>query len=186
MIIDLHSTNQVEAIKNTQRDYKLAFTSGCFDLFHGGHVFFIKQIRKTILKDANANASTSIDANIDTHTDTKLLIAIHSDKEIKKRKGSSRPVLSQDQRAYILDNIKGVDMVSIWDGWLDIIDLVKNIRPDYMATTADKSSHSEEQNAQTSWLKIVNEISAIPIIIDKKTPYLSTTELISKINEPKE
>ncbi len=167
MIIDLHDSKQLETLTPMVRSYKLAFTSGCFDLFHGGHVFFIDQIRKEIPREA------------------KLLVAIHSDNEISKRKGQTRPVLSQEQRAFILDHIKGVDLVGIWNGWLDIIDLVRKIKPDYMATTADKSDLAEKENSQTNWSKIVAEISATPVIIDKNTPYLSTTELISKINESK-
>lgn len=42
-----------------------------------------------------------------------LFIQIESDKDVKFEKGEERPIICEDERAFIVDNIKGVDFVII-------------------------------------------------------------------------
>ena len=53
---------------------KIAFTNGCFDILHVGHVRYLKKAKKT--------------ADI-------LVLALNSDSSVRKIKGDKRPLVSQ-------------------------------------------------------------------------------------------
>jgi FAD synthetase len=96
----------------------IVLVGGCFDILHPGHVIFLQKAKK--LAD-------------------KLVILLESDKKIKKIKGTSRPIHSQKQRAYVLKSLKFVDEVIS----LPFIEkeeqygkYIKKIKPDFIATTA--------------------------------------------------
>lgn len=74
--------------------YKIVLTNGCFDLLHRGHVDY--------LKDAKASGD-------------KLIIALNSDNSVKNLKGSSRPIQNQKDRAVILEALRSVDLVVIFN-----------------------------------------------------------------------
>ncbi len=72
---------------------KLVFTNGCFDLLHPGHVDYLEKARA--LGD-------------------RLLVAINSDISVRVLKGSSRPIVPQQERAEILAALECVDFVLIF------------------------------------------------------------------------
>ena len=55
-----------------------------------------------------------------------LIVAIDSDRRVKEKKGSSRPVNTQHERIIMMSSIKWVDEVCVFDTDQDLIDLVKN------------------------------------------------------------
>ena len=59
---------------------KVVFTNGCYDLLHPGHVRLLEQARS--LGDV-------------------LILALNSDDSVRRLKGPSRPLLSQDERAEV-------------------------------------------------------------------------------------
>lgn len=77
----------------TKRD-KVVFTNGCFDLLHPGHIHLLKESKK--LGD-------------------KLIVGLNSDESIKRIKGPSRPILSQDQRKKMLEALDIADEVIIFE-----------------------------------------------------------------------
>jgi len=140
---------------------KTAFTSGCFDLMHPGHIKFIKEIRSKL------------------PIETKLIVALHGDEAIRDKKGAPRPLLSSTERKLMLENIKGVDEVIVWEGWETVIELVFDLDPDYLVTTNDKLKENDWEN---SWQKVSKKIGAELIGVEKHGDY-STTEYLNKINE---
>ena len=80
-----------ERKRNRQR---VAFTNGCFDLLHPGHIHCLEQAR----------AQGEV-----------LVVAINSDAGVRQLKGAGRPIIPQDERAEILAALACVDYVVIFD-----------------------------------------------------------------------
>lgn len=92
------------------------FVNGTFDVLHPGHIAMITY------------ASNSGD---------ELVIAIDSDRRVKEKKGSDRPINNEDIRAKMLFHIKGVDRVVIFDTDDDLRNAVKEYEPDIMIVGSD-------------------------------------------------
>ena len=73
---------------------KIVFTNGCFDILHAGHVELLQAARE--LGDC-------------------LMVGINSDASVRRLKGESRPINSQDARAGVLGALQAVDAVSIFE-----------------------------------------------------------------------
>jgi rfaE bifunctional protein nucleotidyltransferase chain/domain len=78
-----------------QQGKSLVFTNGCFDLLHVGHVHFLKE------------AATQADV---------LWVAINSDTSIRRLKGPTRPIYSQEARLYLLNALQCVNGLFTFDG----------------------------------------------------------------------
>ncbi len=83
---------QVAAARRAGR--RIAFTNGCFDLLHPGHIRSLEEARS--LGDA-------------------LIVAINSDRSVREMKGAGRPLVSEDERAEVLASLEAVDWVVIFD-----------------------------------------------------------------------
>jgi D-beta-D-heptose 7-phosphate kinase/D-beta-D-heptose 1-phosphate adenosyltransferase len=77
-----------------RRGLKLVFTNGCFDLLHPGHVRYLAAARE-----------------MGDH----LLVAVNSDRSVRKIKGPSRPVQPEEVRAEMLAALENVDSVIVFD-----------------------------------------------------------------------
>ncbi len=71
----------------------VVLANGCFDLFHVGHIRYLKEARD--LGDI-------------------LVVALNSDSSVRRLKGPSRPILPQRERAEILSAFWFVDYVTIF------------------------------------------------------------------------
>jgi D-beta-D-heptose 7-phosphate kinase/D-beta-D-heptose 1-phosphate adenosyltransferase len=82
-----------------KRGLRVGFTNGCYDLLHPGHI--------SILAGAAAECDRLIVAiNI---------VAINSDRSVRRLKGSSRPVQDERSRARVLGALSAVDLVVVFD-----------------------------------------------------------------------
>jgi len=72
---------------------KIVFTNGCFDIIHRGHVEYLQKAKEF--------------GDI-------LVIGLNSDDSVKRLKGPHRPIMPQEDRAFILSHIVGVDFVCIF------------------------------------------------------------------------
>jgi rfaE bifunctional protein nucleotidyltransferase chain/domain len=84
---------------------QIVTTNGCFDLLHRGHVNYLESARSL---------------------GELLLVAINSDESVKKIKGPSRPLNSEQDRAYVLSALSCVDGVCVFneatpEAWLEKI-----------------------------------------------------------------
>jgi D-beta-D-heptose 7-phosphate kinase/D-beta-D-heptose 1-phosphate adenosyltransferase len=77
-----------------QNNKKVVFTNGCFDILHAGHVDYLTKAKE--FGDV-------------------LIIGLNSDKSVREIKGEKRPIVTQEERAYILNNLKCVDYVVLFD-----------------------------------------------------------------------
>ncbi len=94
---------------------KIAFTNGCFDLLHTGHIRYLAKARS--LADA-------------------LVVAINSDSSVKKIKGDKRPLIPEDERAEVLAALEFVDHVVIFDE-TDPHEIISYLLPDILVKGAD-------------------------------------------------
>ena len=93
----------------------IAFTNGVFDIIHEGHIAVL------------AEAATFADV---------LIVGINSDASVKKLKGDSRPVNSEDSRALIIASLIMVDAVVIFNEETPL-ELIKMIMPDVLVKGGD-------------------------------------------------
>ena len=99
---------------------KVVFTNGCFDILHAGHVDYL----------AKAKALGDI-----------LIVAMNSDSSTKSIKGDKRPIVPQNERAFILANLKPVDYVTIFDEDTPH-ETLKKLIPDILVKGADWSKEN--------------------------------------------
>ncbi len=94
---------------------KIAFTNGCFDLIHPGHV--------SLLSQARASAD-------------RLIVGLNSDASIKRLKGKDRPVQNETARGIVLASMGAVDLVLLFEEDTPI-ELIRAVRPDVLVKGAD-------------------------------------------------
>lgn len=93
----------------------LVFTNGCFDILHRGHADYL------------AFARSQGDA---------LVVGLNSDASVRRAKGPTRPVNSEQDRAYVLGSLRVVDFVVIFDED-EPRDLIAQILPDVLVKGKD-------------------------------------------------
>ncbi len=114
MIVSLQELLEILE-KERSNGKKVIFTNGCFDLLHAGHVDYLEK------------AKTLGDI---------LIVAINSDSSVKRIKGNKRPIISQEQRAKLVDSLKFVDFVILFEE--DTPEkLIKAIKPDILVKGGD-------------------------------------------------
>ena len=94
---------------------KVVFTNGCFDILHRGHVEYLAKAKE--LGDV-------------------LIVGLNSDSSVKQIKGDGRPIVSQEDRAFILSNLAFVDYVVIFDEPTPY-ELISKIIPDVLVKGND-------------------------------------------------
>jgi D-beta-D-heptose 7-phosphate kinase/D-beta-D-heptose 1-phosphate adenosyltransferase len=92
------------------RKTKLAFTNGCFDILHEGHL--------QSLKFAKSKAD-------------KLVVAVNSDASVKRLKGKERPINNIKTRMNMLASLDFVDYVVSFEEDTPL-EIIKNIKPDVL------------------------------------------------------
>ena len=111
------SLTELKAIRSKLKaeGKKVVFTNGVFDLIHSGHVDYLSKAKK--LGDV-------------------LIVGLNSDNSVVRIKGDKRPILNQEERAFILSNLKPVDYVIFFDE--DTPEkLISEIIPDILVKGAD-------------------------------------------------
>ena len=95
----------------------IVFTNGCFDILHAGHVRYL----------------TAAEAMGDF-----LVIGLNSDASVRRLKGEGRPIVSEAGRAEVLDALRAVDIVTIFDE-PTAEELVRLVRPNVYVKGGDYS-----------------------------------------------
>jgi len=128
---------------------RIAFTNGCFDILHAGHVSYLNKAQKK---------------------NRILIVGLNSDVSVKKIKGSPRPIVSQDQRALILASMACVDYITIFDEETPQ-KLISFLKPDILIKGADwkgkrvaGSDVVESYGGRVEYINYVGGISSSKII----------------------
>jgi rfaE bifunctional protein nucleotidyltransferase chain/domain len=93
------------------------FVNGTFDIVHLGHIKLLEYAR--------------------CYPNSFILVAIDSDIRVKQLKGNNRPINSQYDRLNLLSALKFVDQVEIFNTDQELIDLIKDFKPDVMVKGSD-------------------------------------------------
>jgi rfaE bifunctional protein nucleotidyltransferase chain/domain len=133
---------------------KLVLTNGVFDLLHTGHLFYLQQARR--LGDA-------------------LYVAINSDQSVRALKGPSRPVMSEEQRAYALGALWFVDGIVIFREQRLVAE-IRALRPDVYCKAGDYTLETLNPEERAELEKVGAKIELLPFL-----PGFSTTNLIAKL-----
>jgi rfaE bifunctional protein nucleotidyltransferase chain/domain len=94
---------------------KIVFTNGVFDIVHRGHVEYLTKAKA--LGDV-------------------LLVGMNTDDSVRHLKGPQRPIVSQDDRAFVLAALRAVDYVCLFDEDTPY-NLIKAVVPDVLVKGSD-------------------------------------------------
>lgn len=98
----------VEVERRRNAGDTIVLANGCFDLFHVGHIRY--------LKGAKALGGA-------------LVVAINSDEQVRRLKGKGRPFMPENERAEIVAALECVDLVTVFDE-PTVTETILAIRPD--------------------------------------------------------
>ncbi|MBI1336869.1 MAG: D-glycero-beta-D-manno-heptose 1-phosphate adenylyltransferase [Phycisphaera sp.] len=135
---------------------KIAFTNGCFDILHAGHVQYLREARRT---------------------GDLLVVGLNSDSSIRNLKGPDRPVNHEADRVMVLSELQSVDYVVVF-GEQTPIKLIRAIKPDTLVKGADY------KKSQVVGADIVEKHGGRVVLVDL-VQGRSTTNIIGKIQMQK-
>jgi D-beta-D-heptose 7-phosphate kinase / D-beta-D-heptose 1-phosphate adenosyltransferase len=115
--LNIFGIESVQQLVHAWRDQglKIAFTNGCFDLLHPGHISLLDQARRTA---------------------DRLVVGLNADIGISRLKGPGRPVQGEVARATVLAAVKSVDAVVIFADDTPL-QLIETLEPDVLVKGAD-------------------------------------------------
>ena len=133
---------------------KLVVTNGCFDLMHRGHASYLIEAAK--LGD-------------------ELLVLINSDASVRELKGDTRPLVSQNDRAYLLAALESVSKVVVFDSSRCDKELAA-LQPDVYAKAGDYTLEKLDPSERAALENSGSEIVFMPFVSG-----FSTTNIVEKI-----
>lgn len=98
-----------------QENKSVVFTNGVFDILHRGHIEYLSQ----------AKSMGDI-----------LIVGMNSDSSVKRIKGELRPIVEEQDRAYVLAQLKCVDAVLLFEEDTPL-NIISAILPDILVKGAD-------------------------------------------------
>jgi rfaE bifunctional protein nucleotidyltransferase chain/domain len=131
---------------------KIVFTNGCFDILHRGHVEYLTKAKA--LGDA-------------------LFVGMNTDASVKRLKGPNRPIVCEDDRAFVLAAFGVVDYVCLFEEDTPL-ELIKAVLPDVLVKGSDWT-------IDTIVGKDVVEAAGGTVQTIDYIPNRSTTDIIKKI-----
>ena len=148
---------EIEELKNIIKEYKeknkkVVFTNGCFDLLHIGHIRYLYK----------AKEFGSI-----------LIVALNSDKSVKNLKGDNRPIINEKERAELLSALEMIDYITIFDDFT-CKNILKSLKPDIYVKGGDYTRQTLPE-----WPVVAEYGGEVKLVEEIKGQ--STTSLINKI-----
>ena len=133
------------------RGHRLVFTNGVFDLLHRGHVAYLYAARS--LGDV-------------------LVVGLNTDASVRRLKGDSRPLNSEQDRAFVLAGLACVDAVTPFDDDTPAR-LIGRLLPDVLVKGADYRIEDVAGRAEVE--AAGGRVELIPLVRGR-----STSDLIRK------
>jgi len=131
---------------------KVAFTNGCFDLLHRGHVQYLQATRA--LAD-------------------RLVVGLNTDTSVSRLKGPTRPVADEEGRLEVMAALACVDAVTLFDEPTPL-ELITTLRPDLLTKGDDYSIDTIVGASEViSW---GGQVLTVPLVAG-----YSTSSLIKKV-----
>lgn len=153
-------TNKVHSLEGLGRELahrrqlgqRVAFTNGCFDVLHAGHVQY--------LQEARAQADL-------------LVVGLNSDASVRGLKGPDRPIQPAAARAQVLCALEAVDYLVVFDESTPHR-LIEAVRPDVLVKGAD---YRKEQVVGAEFVESYGGRVHLASLV----PDLSTTRLLERM-----
>jgi D-beta-D-heptose 7-phosphate kinase/D-beta-D-heptose 1-phosphate adenosyltransferase len=124
---------------------KKVVVNGTFDVIHPGHLALLNYARS--LGDF-------------------LIVAIDADARVTELKGPQRPINPQHERKLLLENLRAVDQVVIFNSSEELIDIVKKCAIMVKGSDYRGKSVIGEANCQVIYFDRINEYSSTKKIQD--------------------
>lgn len=152
MIKSAQKVLKVQALKKKiaalrRRGKTIAFTNGCFDILHWGHVSYLAAAKKD--------------------SSRVLVIGLNSDRSVRSlSKGPERPIVPESERAQVLAALECVDFVTIFDEPTPQ-QLIETLQPDILIKGADwkgKRVAGDDVVKKVEFIRYINGLSTTNII----------------------
>lgn len=136
---------------------KVAFTNGCFDILHRGHVEYLKQ----------AKGFGDV-----------LVVGLNSDSSVRRLKGPGRPYVPEEDRGALLAALESVDYVCTFDEDTPL-ELIVELKPHVLVKGKDyELAQVVGAEEVAGW---GGEVHLVDLI-----PGRSTTELAERIAQSRD
>jgi rfaE bifunctional protein nucleotidyltransferase chain/domain len=129
----------------------IVFTNGCFDLFHCGHADFLRRCREL---------------------GSRLVVGLNSDDSVRRLKGPSRPICTQEERIGVLRELRAVDDVCVFHED-DPCNLIRRIMPHIIVKGPGYSEANMPEAA------IVKAYGGRVVILEG--PQISSSDIVERI-----
>lgn len=126
----------------------IVWANGCFDVLHRGHIELFKYSKSF---------------------GDLLYVGIDSDRKVKQDKGYSRPFNVELDRKFLLESIKYIDKVFIFDSKHELENLIRTLSPSVMVVGSDWKGKDVVGSKYAGALKFFNRI-----------PNYSTTKILNE------
>jgi D-beta-D-heptose 7-phosphate kinase/D-beta-D-heptose 1-phosphate adenosyltransferase len=133
---------------------RVVFTNGCFDLIHLGHIKYFQFARQQ---------------------GDLLVVAVNTDLSIRKLKGEKRPIIGENDRLSVLEELESIDYLVCFDDDTPVR-LIEQIRPDVLVKGAD---YQKEQVVGWDLVESYGGRVALAPLLDGR----STSAVIKRILE---
>ena len=122
------------------------WTNGCFDILHRGHIELFRHAKSL---------------------GGYLMVGIDSDQKVKRTKGVHRPINKQADRKTLLNAIKYIDEVVVYETPGELTGYIKNYSPDILVVGSDwkgKPVVGAEYAGKVEYFKRLNNYSTTNIL----------------------
>lgn len=153
--VSTHKTinwSDLRSLRSNNKNKSIVFTNGCFDILHIGHIRYLKK------------AASFGDI---------LVVGVNSDISVRKLKGESRPINSQEERVELLAALEFIDYVIIFDEDTPY-ELIKSVEPDVLVKGAD---YKPEEVIGKDFVEVRGGRLELVMFVEGK----STSNIIGKI-----
>jgi len=150
---------ELQALRSEDAGAPVVFTNGVFDILHAGHVWLLQEARRAGGEGAH------------------LVVGINSDESVRRYKGPSRPIHTQEDRAAVLGALGCVDSVVVFDQDTPA-ELIQRLRP----TVLVKGGEYDED--QMPGAAFVRSIGGRVVRVAMRAG-LSSTRVLEELGDPR-
>ena len=129
---------------------KIIWINGCFDVMHRGHIELFKYAKSV---------------------GDFVVVGIDSDNRVRSLKGEARPINKEEDRKFLLESIRYIDKVVVFDDEKELRMLISLHKPDAMVIGSDYKNK-----------KIIGKENAKKVIFFDRIDGYSTTKTINNFN----
>jgi len=148
-----------EAVAERERmraqGFVCAVANGAFDLLHVGHLRYLASAKQLAGPGG------------------LLVVGVNSDRSVRASKGPSRPIIPEAERAELVDALRWVDLVVLFDE-VDASALLRALHPDLHVKGTDYTAQSVPERA------LVESLGGKTVIAGDPKSH-STTDAVAKI-----